>query len=293
MASQTPALRAVVAPLAVAGKQIFLFFLCSLFFLLSFVLIVVLGLHTNSLYLHTFSLTNVLHPLSSLFPKPNSFDCVRPSRLDSFGTPVDGQLGYRLDGNNDDEDLDSENFNHGSDWVCDTSAGYSNNGPIGGTVCSGAGEPYTLTGCSPPPPAKCSSIPSNDIDAFCADDGANGLLDSAFQLDCDADPCVKSDDAARCCKPVLPEIVSVCSFAEPAKCLVQGGGTRRRLDGHHRSEQSGPSKTNLNSLSRRRLCGTQVCSSADNCQGGDPCVDGCCSPPSMGGQVRTSDKRTI
>lgn len=50
------------------------------------------------------------------------------------------------------------------------------------------------------PPAKCSSIPGANITRFCADHGANGLVDTAATTDCAADPCVKVADAAVCCK---------------------------------------------------------------------------------------------
>ena len=51
-------------------------------------------------------------------------------------------------------------------------------------------------------PAKCNTITgSSDITAFCADNGANGLLDTASSTNCVAASCVKADDAVNCCKP--------------------------------------------------------------------------------------------
>ena len=48
------------------------------------------------------------------------------------------------------------------------------------------------------PPANCSSI--SDSTTFCANAGANGLIDSPAATLCDADPCVIAVDNSTCCK---------------------------------------------------------------------------------------------
>jgi hypothetical protein len=110
---------------------------------------------------------------------------------------------------------------------CDTST-HTGTPTLNDVTCDGQDQELSIAGCSPiPAAAKCNSITGNDITAFCADDGANGLIDTASQQDCNADPCVKADDAGTCCKAnSLPTITKVCSFAAPTQCIADG---RRRL----------------------------------------------------------------
>ena len=98
--------------------------------------------------------------------------------------------------------------------------------------------------------AKCNSIDTSEVSAFCAGNGANGLVDDSANIDCQADPCVKADDAANCCK-------------------ASSGTTSATCDSHTCS-----SGTNLGS--------GISCATAVTCDDATCCGSTACSIPALG-----------
>ena len=81
--------------------------------------------------------------------------------------------------------------NHSTQTPCDNDSGCAWNTGMAGCYQSSSGTT----------PAKCNTITgSSAITAFCVNNGANGLSDTASSINCAAASCVKADDAANCCK---------------------------------------------------------------------------------------------
>ena len=80
-------------------------------------------------------------------------------------------------------------------------------------------------------PAKCNTITgASAISTFCADNGANGLKDTASSIDCVADPCVKADDAVDCCKASSGGGGTGTKAADGASCTANGDCTSDNCD---------------------------------------------------------------